>query len=176
MTITYFLENVSSDLSTPTGVHWNLNLNQVPPGTNNISNTVSNTATPPNEVEYSYTTSGVPGADGSTGTYTVTAVPNTTDADAVLFVQLHRINSSGTVQSSSVLSVGHILTSSQTYTFTNLNLGTWASGDRLRLDFSQEGIGAHGNATFDYSIGIAGTRIETPWTISGPTPRAIIIS
>jgi hypothetical protein len=176
MAITYYLTNTASDLSTPTGVHWNNALNETAPGASNISNTVSNTGTPPNDVEYAYTPSGDPGTDGSTGTYTVTVVPNTTDADALLFIQLHRINSAGTVQQSSTLSAGQTMTATRTYTFSSLDLGTWAAGDRLRVDFSQEGTGAHGNATFDYAIGSTGTRIDTPWTRATPSPRAIIIS
>lgn len=176
MTTTYYLEAVTSDLTTPTPAHWNYNLNATAPGASNVANNVSNTATPPNEIDYSYTQSGIPGTDGVTGDYTVTVVPNTTDSTLTLYIQLHRINSSGTVQNSSSLSAGQTLAATRTYTFSSLNLGTWASGDRLRMDFSQEGTGAHGNATADYSLGSTGTRIVCPWTISAPTPRAIIIS
>lgn len=174
MTTTYYLENVTSDLTTPTGAHWNLVLNQTAPATSNISNTVSNTGTPPDDIEYAYTPAADPGAAGVTGTYTVEVVVNTTDADSDLAVQLHRINSSGTVQNSSSLSAKQTLTADRTFTFASLNLGTWAAGDRLRVDFSQEGTGAHGNATFDYAIGSAGTRIVCPWTLV--TTRYFIIS
>lgn len=176
MAITYYLTVTTSDLTTPTGAHWNYALSETAPGATNIANNVSNTATPPNEIDYSYTPSGDPGTDGSTGTYTVTVVPNTTDSTLTLYVQLHRINSAGTVQQSSTLSAGQTLAATRTYTFSSLDLGTWASGDRLRMDFSQEGTGAHGNATADYSIGSTGTRIETPWTRATPTTKVMIIS
>lgn len=175
MTTTYYLTTTTSDLTTPTGTHWNYALSETAPGATNVSNNVSNAGTPPNEIDYAYTPSADPGTNGITGDYTVTVVPNTTDASSTLYIQLHRINSSGTVQNSSSLSAGQTMGATRTFTFSSLNLGTWASGDRLRVDFSQEGTAAHGNATFDYSIGSTGTRIVCPWTNAVPA-RYFIIS
>jgi hypothetical protein len=52
-------------------------------------------------------------------------------------VEIARINSSGTVQGSTFTSAEQSLgtTGVKTFTFTSANLGTWTTGDRLRVSY-----------------------------------------
>lgn len=157
---TVYLTSTSGGPGTPTAAHWSNTLDASAPGASNISNNVSNTGTPPAEIDYAYYAAGA-GVIG-TGTFTVEVVFNTTDADLGVVIQLHRVNSSGTVQSSHTASSEQSGAADRTFTFTSVDLGTWAAGDYLRVDFQQVGNGAHGNAIADYAIGSTGTRVVYP--------------
>jgi len=83
---------------------------------------------------YYFTQAGVPGTDGTAGNYTVTVNVMTAHNQVSLRVQVARVSSTGAVQAESTLSPelpGG--TGEKMHTFTNPNLGTWTSGDRLRV-------------------------------------------
>lgn len=171
MAETYSLTLTASDLSVP-GDNFDNELSRSPAAANTLAITVANTTT---ETDYGFTPSGDPGTDGGTGarTFTVIVEINTGNADLELDVQLHRITSSGTVQQSSGFHGEQTATAgTKTYAFVSLDLGTWASGERLRADLKQRDTSIHGNENLTYDVETGGTRVDVPWTIAagGPSP------
>jgi hypothetical protein len=116
------------------------------------------------EVSYGFTPVLHPGAAGTvTGDYTVDVDITTANTNIFLAIQLHRINSAGTVQTSSAASAEQQLSTATLYTFTfaSLSLGTFASTDRVRIDFRIRNNAAH--TTQSFAIGYPNTDIVTPW-------------
>ena len=112
---------------------------------------------------YGFTAPGVPGSTGITGTYTVEMNVASGNSNVALAVRLHRVNSAGTVQSSSALSAEQTATAGvKTFTFTNQALGTWASGNRLRVDYQYRNT-AHGGQSFDAAHGGVNNEVIAPW-------------
>lgn len=108
----------------------------------------------------------VPGAAGVTGNYTVELEITTGNTSLQVSVQLHRVNSSGTIQTSGAASAEQQGSAgTKTFTFTGLSLGTWAAGDRLRIDFIFRNS-AHGNQSLTVSHGGANNEVIAPWDIS----------
>lgn len=93
------------------------------------------------EDSYGYTRLNDPSTDGgSGGGYTYTIEVNVTGGNSGIDIQVTvaRVNSSGTVQASHPsFSVAQRANPAgvQTHTLTNVDLGTWASGDRLRVTY-----------------------------------------
>ena len=165
MAETYFLTTTDSDLSVP-GDNWDLEVSRTAPGAGTQNQTVSSGTT---ETDYGFTPSGDPSTEGGTGsrTWTVTVELDTQDAAMEMAVNIHRINSTGTIQSSGTLSSEQTCNSATlTFTFSSTDLGTWASGDRFRVDFQVRSTAPHGNTTITHTIGSSGTRVVAPWTIS----------
>jgi hypothetical protein len=78
-------------------------------------------------------------------------------------VTLHRVNSAGTIQTSSSLSAEQTATAGvKTFTFSSQSLGTWASGDRLRVDYRYRNA-AHGGQSFDAAHGGTDNEVVAPW-------------
>lgn len=116
------------------------------------------------ETSYGFTPELHPGKAGTvTGNYTVNVDITTANTNIFLAIQLHRINSAGTVQTSSSASAEQQLSTTgvKTYTFTALSLGTFDSTDRVRIDFLCRNNAAHTASTF--AIGYTNTLIITPW-------------
>lgn len=169
MARTYYLTASASDLSVP-GVNFDNDLNETGPSATTISITVSAGG---QEIDYGFTLSGNPGTDGATGDFTATIVLTTEDADMGVRLRVARVNSSGTLQTQgNYASEGEqaMVSGPVVFTWTSENLGTWASGDRLRLEFEHNGNQGHGNATIDYTISASGTRILTPFTAPAAAP------
>ncbi len=173
MAETYFLTTVSSDLSVP-GDNWDLEIDRTAPGADTQTETVSSGTT---ETDYGFTPAADPDVDGGSGsrTWTVTVELSTQSADMEMAVNIHRVNSSGGVQASATLSSEQTCNSATlTFTFSATDLGTWASGDRFRIDFQVRSTAPHGNTMIAHTIGSSGTRVDAPWTISGVARRVFV--
>jgi hypothetical protein len=85
---------------------------------------------------FAYTPVNRPGGLGRIGTYSLTFVVITGNSQCRVSWRVHRINSSGTIQNTSSTTAEQV-TSAGTLTssLTGVNLGTWAPGDRLMLEF-----------------------------------------
>jgi hypothetical protein len=114
---------------------------------------------------YAWTDTGVPGTDGDTGDYTVEWNITTGEADISISVQLARVNSSGVVQNESSLSSEQVATAGiKTFSFTNVNLGTWAEGDRLRVRYRIRNTRTHpGNREIAFSTNTTNDEVVTPF-------------
>lgn len=116
------------------------------------------------ETSYAFTPALHPGTAGTvTGTYTVEVDITTANSNMFLSIQLHRINSAGTVQTSSAASTENNITTTgiKTFTFTALSLGTFTSTDRLRVNFICRNSALHSSSTF--AIGYDNSDIITPF-------------
>ena len=83
-----------------------------------------------------------------------------------LSIVLNRVNSAGTIQSSSTASTENNITTTgiKTFTFTNLDLGNWTSGDRLRVDYRFRNS-AMNNQTSAIGVDDPDTNIITPFIV-----------
>ena len=176
MAQTYFLSSSASDLSVPGDDFDNQMANAV--GSDTLSQTTAKTAT---ETSYGFTSANEPSDNGGTGaqSYTVTIEINTGNADVELAINLHRINSTGTVQASAGISAEQTATTGPlTYTFASLDLGTFASGDRVRIDFQTRATSLHNaeQLIYDLGSGTSGTRLLAPWTAVVSSTKVMIIS
>jgi hypothetical protein len=93
------------------------------------------------DVSYAWTPAGFPGTGGiSTGAFSV-KVPIGATGNALVTVRprLTRVNSAGTAQAGPIdpAEAAQTCTANTTFTFTwtNPTLGTWATGDRLRVEY-----------------------------------------
>jgi hypothetical protein len=162
-TTTYYLTTTASDLGT--GSNWSNTLPTTAPGTTTLNSSIANEAT---ENDFAYTPSGDPGANGGSGSqnYTVAVEINTANTDVTLEVLVCRVNSSGTEQHAPVSLGGPTTTSVGTMTYgpTSANTGTWASGDRLQVEFQWVNANKHGgDEVITQDIGSAGTSVTAPW-------------
>ena len=120
------------------------------------------------EVSRCYTEPLHPGASGSvTGNYTVSVFCSTANANINGTVTLHRINSAGTIQTSSAASssVSFGTTGAKTFSFTSLSLGTFTSSDRLRVDFSFTNAAAHSASSFGIRFNDPDSDVITPFIV-----------
>lgn len=164
MATSYYLTTTASDLGT--GSNFSNTLPATAPGTTTLALSVATATT---ETDFGHTQPGIPGTGGVTGDYDIRVAINTGNADLQLSVQIHRVNSAGTVQTSSSASSEQTASAGEkTFTFLSQSLGTWAAGDRLRLDLILRDTSAHGDESLTYDIGSAGVRISTPWTAPSP--------
>jgi len=131
MSTLYYLSADNSDLSGGADFNKKLVTSGETSGTQSLSFTANQAKT-----SYGFTEPGLPGTLGQTGNYTVTVNIPTTNAQGRLAISLSRVNSAGTVQSTSA-STAEQTTNSATLTFslTSINLGTWSAGDRLRVNY-----------------------------------------
>ena len=115
-------------------------------------------------VTYSaFTASGVPGIGGKTGNYTVNLRIISGNVNAYGKVQLHRVNSSGVVQDSSDESGEQKLNSDRSWSYTNLDLGTWTAGDRLRVDFLYRNNAGNKSISFGFGTNTSEDSVVTPF-------------
>jgi hypothetical protein len=92
-----------------------------------------------------FTEPGIPGTDGtSTGTFTLRTNITSSNAGINFRANLMRVNSAGTVQATELGSYLAASVGTRTQTFTDPALGTWAAGDRLRIQYQIENTNAHG--------------------------------
>lgn len=109
-----------------------------------------------------------PGTGGSvTGNYTVSVFCSTSNANITGTATLHRINSSGTIQTSSAASssVSFSTTGAKTFSFTSLNLGTFAKTDRLRVDLSFTNSASHSASSFGIRFNDPDSDVVTPFRV-----------
>jgi hypothetical protein len=118
---------------------------------------------------YAWTDTGVPGTDGATGSYSVEVYVNTANTDITMYTRLARVNSSGTVQTESDAATTQSTSAGlHTFNFTDLNLGTWASGDRLRVQYTFINA-SHGNQSCQIQTNTTDTEVATPYVIASET-------
>jgi hypothetical protein len=154
----YYLSADNSDLSG--GADFSKKLVESGPssGTQTLSFSGSQAKT-----SYGFTEPTLPGADGVTGDYEIIVSFPTTNAQGRLAISLSRVNSAGTVQSTSSSTAEQTTgASSRTFNLTGVNLGTWASGDRLRVNFEFRN-NSNMNQSWAIDFG-ANTSVETPWS------------
>jgi hypothetical protein len=143
--VTRYLSNTASDLGG--GADFSNALVGAPPALTSLSVPVAALTT---EESYAFTDAGVPGRDGFTGNFTVRVdfLDVTAPAPGVtITTRLTRVDAAGVVQVQSAISGGANRSSASfpgliTYSFANVNLGTWAPGDRLRIDYRFQNLTA----------------------------------
>jgi tetrahydromethanopterin S-methyltransferase subunit C len=158
----YFLSNLTSDLTG--GADFNMDLVSSPideVGTVQCSHTSQQT-----KLSYAFTPPLHPGTSGSiVGNYTVNFSIASGSTSLTLTMTLRRVNSAGTVQTSSTTSAGQTLgTGVKTFTFTNLNLGTFLATDRLRIDFNIVN-GAMNTQNATIVVNSSDSYVLAPWTV-----------
>lgn len=161
MAQTYILRDTASDLTG--GAEFNNQLLLTTGADGDIVFTVAAAAT---DIGSGFTEPGVPGTDGATGDYNPVEVEVEVGSTAIeLSIQLHRVNPSGVVQTSSSASAEQQATAGiKTFSFTALSLGTWAAGDRLRVDYRARSTAAHGNTSITIGANTIDQEVVTPFT------------
>lgn len=135
----YWLDLANSDLAGPSPSDWSkvataspVEWTGAPEMDDFLSCTVPKNTT---ERQFMFTPSGVPGTNGTSGDYGLVLRISAGQSDIKISFQVHRVNSSGTVQaSSSTTSEQAAGVGVQTHMLTGVDLGTWNTGDRLRVD------------------------------------------
>jgi len=156
----YWLDLAASDLTRPAPSDWSKLATTSPvewtgtvPPDQSLSCSIVKNST---EREYMFTATGVPGVNGANGDYQLILRMLVGNSNVKLSFQVHRVNSSGTVQASSsttaeqLSSAGPILL----FSLASVNLGTWAAGDRIRVDIIAHNIKTSGSAiTITFALG-----------------------
>lgn len=150
---TYFLYSTNSDL-TVAGATYNKyflpNLINGPAATAQ-SITIAGSS---NLTASAFTYQFHPGDHAQTGSYTASLQISTANTNAFLSTRWHRINSAGTVQTSTTSSAEQQLSSATAYAFNwgGVNLGTFANTDRIRVDYMfRNSNSKNQNAAFQYN-------------------------
>ena len=162
MSTTYYVTNSTSDFSG--GADFNYVVSKTAGTASETTITIAKGAT---ETSYAWTASGDPSTLGtSTGTYSVEVDVTTGESQITLAIYFERVNSSGTVQATQGASQGSVSLSAgvKTYSYTNPSLGTWASGDRLRLKYTFVNTAAHSNLSVGITFNDANSEAVMPWT------------
>lgn len=160
MAKTFVLGSTNSDLTG--GADFDRYLEEAPEGASTVSPAVGAGAT---EISHAFTRAGVPGISGATGNYTVEVNVTSANSNIFLAIQIHRVNSSGTIQTSGGTTAEQQLSTTgvKNFSLTSQNLGTWASGDRLRVDYRFRSAAAHGNNSVNLETGTTNTEHVTPF-------------
>jgi len=168
---TYYSRDITSDLSDGGSFSYSLLKTAGTPNTltgfpvAKVSTVSADLYTDPND----------PSSQGSaTGTWTFEINILSGDADVELTPTLHRINSGGTSQASVAAAAQNTVAGVLTFTWNNPALGTFNSGDRIRVALSFRN-GTHGNATLDIGFNDADSEFITPYTLLGPKPFAFSV-
>lgn len=126
------------------------------------------------EKSSAWTEPGEPSAAGATGDFTVECNVTTGNTDAYLSIQIHRVNSAGTIQNSSSVSSEQQATAGlKTFTFSAQSLGTWASGDRLRVDYWARNASTMTTANISIEHGTTSAEVIAPWPVAGGNTSAM---
>lgn len=185
MSTTYYLSSTTSDLTGPTENQAPDSNRYILASTGTLASVTLNLATTGTgqQTDWFFTQSGVPGTAGGVQTsadYTVEI--NVTSGSTVtdMAVKVARINSSGTVQAESAFTANQLAspTGVKTFNITGANLGTFASGDRVRLGLRSTIPTGGGSMGQNITLGLNTTDSEfiAPWDfindvrVSFPTP------
>ena len=174
MSALYYAHDVTSDLSGP-GADFDYKLLLTAGTASPVALSVAKGAT---ETSYLFTEPGDPGAAGiSTGTFTFKLNVTTGSTSMSLVPTLRKINSSGGTVASQVSSTGSQTLSGgvYTWTWTNPGFGTWATGDRVRIDLPFVNAAAHATTTITIEWQTADSSLLTPWTFAGPIPYTFAV-
>jgi hypothetical protein len=162
----FYLGTTTSDLSG--GADFNRYLDTEPGQVSSIAVSVAPSST---ETSYGFTADGaIPVGVDTVGSYSVrvrVVVPPGQDGDKLyLSVRLRRVNSGGTVQASSSEGYGGSQVLYQvgikTFNLSSIDLGTWASGDRLRVDYIFSNESSSQTPTVTIEAGSTDCEVITP--------------
>jgi hypothetical protein len=89
------------------------------------------------EIGYAYTAASVPGSAGVAGTWTVEVNVTASFSTSMISVQIHRVNSTGTVQASSTTTAEQAGSSTgvKTFSVNASGIGPFGATDRIRVDY-----------------------------------------
>jgi len=157
----YVLKSANSDLTG--GADFNKELY---PGSETAGTIAVSVAASATDISYGFTKAGEPGLSGATGNYTVEMNVTVANSNILLSAAVARVNSAGVQQviSSFTAEQSAGTTGVKTFSFTGTDLGTWASGDRLRVSYKVRNTVASVQAV---TIGTGTTNAEAtaPWTV-----------
>lgn len=160
----YFFSSIASDLSG--GADFNREL--LPNITASASALSVSIAAAATETSYGYTEPLDPGLAGTvTGDYTISMDVTTANSNITMSFAVARVNSSGTQQtlSSTSTTVSFSTTGAKTLTLTGVNLGTFASTDRLRVSYNFINAAAHSSQSFGINQNSVDSYITTPFRV-----------
>ena len=135
MTTTYFQSDTPVGIPGVTGADFELEIVGTATTRGTLAVPVAKAATETSYGGIQFTTPDEP--PSATGTFTVEVDVETGAALVGCTVQVHRINSSGTIQTSSSVTAEQALDVSRTFTTNSVDLGAFSSGDWLRVDIHQ---------------------------------------
>lgn len=167
MPTTYVQRSTNSDLSVP----GEYDLQLLEGAVAEVPRTINLAANETKE-GYHYTEPGIPGTDGITGDYTVEVNIVVGDNQVQVSAAVARVNSSGAVQTQTAFSTEQTADGTvQTHTFTAANLGTWASGDRLRVAVRYRNSHTKTARSVDVSFNTVNSEVVAPWS-AGASPQS----
>lgn len=173
MSETYYASNTTSDLSAGGVFDYSLLPDAGTANTTQVS--VAKLTTVSADL---FTEAGNPSDQGSaTGSWSFELNVLVGDTAVAANVYLYRVNSGGSVQSGPIESaeLGQTLSAGvKTYTWSSPALGTFATGDRVRVGISFVN-GTHGNATLDLGFNTADSEFIAPYTLAGPAPYSFAV-
>lgn len=145
MPTTYVLRNTTTNGLAPPGANeftanstttWDVLTTTAAAATLAISTPVSTT-----ETGYAHTASGVPGSAGAAGIWTVevniTVAFTPANGTHTVAIRIHRVNSTGVVQASSVQTAGQATSTTgiKTFSVDASGIGAFGATDRVRVDY-----------------------------------------
>jgi hypothetical protein len=158
MARTYYLKGTDSDLTG--GADFSKALEET---TGTLASQSISIAANATEVSRAFTPSGEPGVSGVTGDYVVNVALSVSNMSVLLAVQLHRVNSAGTIQNSSSISAEQTTAATLQFSFPAQGLGTWAAGDRLRVDYRFRNSNTMSAQSVDIDYNTSGGQVDTPF-------------
>ena len=157
----YVLKSANSDLTG--GADFNKELY---PGAETVGTIAVSVPASATDISYGFTKAGEPGLSGATGNYTVEMNVTVANSNIQLSAAVARVNSAGTQQAISAFTAEQSAgtTGVKTFSFTGTDLGTWASGDRLRVSYKVRNTVA---SVQSVTLGTGTTSAEAtaPWTV-----------
>src|SRR5207247_2445959 len=123
-------------------------------------------AAAPTEDSFGFTRAGQPGVSGITGNYIVEMNVTVANANILLSTAVARVNSVGVLQTLSGFAAEQSAGSTgvKTFSLTSVNLGTWCSGDRLKVYCGFRNAAARGQSV-TLQTGTTSAEAMAPWTI-----------
>jgi len=157
----YALRSTNSDLSG--GLDFNRELN---PGTETAGSIAVSVAAGATEDSFGFTRAGQPGVSGITGNYIVEMNVTVANANILLSTAVARVNSVGVLQTLSGFAAEQSAGSTgvKTFSLTSVNLGTWSSGDRLKVYYRFRNTAASAQSV-TLQTGTTSAEAMAPWTI-----------
>lgn len=137
MPTTYILNSSATNGITPPTSEFTTTRDILTTTTTAVLVATSQPTTGATEIGYAYTLANVPGASGNAGTWTVEVNVTTLFATSMIAVQIHRVNSTGVVQASSVTTAEQAgaTTGVKTFSVDASGIGVFGATDRVRVDY-----------------------------------------
>src|SRR2546425_1547754 len=157
----YVLKSANSDLTG--GADFNKELY---PGSETAGTIAVSVAASATDISYGFTKAGEPGLSGATGNYTVEMNVTVANSNIQLSAAVARVNSAGAQQAISSFTAEQSAgtTGVKTFSFTGTDLGTWTSGDRLRVSYKVRNTVASVQSV-TIGTGTTNTEATAPWTV-----------